>query len=358
MTKMTPEAMTVGARTRPRREEVKLASGRTMVYPPRIPLALLPTRIAECPNLSARLGGRRVTIKHDDETGCVTTGNKVRKLEFYIAEAMQSGADTLVTAGSTLSNHCRTTAFVARELGYDVHLVLSGPESPLVNGNYLLMLLAGAEIRLIPIQRHDDKDDFVREAAAELEAGGAVPYVIPPGGTGALGVAAYVRAVQELRDQLRETGRAVDAITVTFGSGSTYSGLLLGTRLLGMDVRVVGMSIGTDAAQCEEVVADLVGQACEVLGVDPPLSADDIVITDAYCGPGYGQNTGGDFEFIKQMARETGLVLDPTYTGKAFRGTLEEMQGGLLADCRDVLFLHTGGIFGLFPKRKRFSPSA
>ncbi|MEA3402540.1 MAG: D-cysteine desulfhydrase family protein [Armatimonadota bacterium] len=358
MMKATPETMAVAVESRLHREEVELPSGQTMSYPPRIPLGLLPTRIAECPSLSARLGGRRLAIKHDDETGCVTTGNKVRKLEFYIAEAMQSGADTLVTAGSTLSNHCRTTAFVARELGYDVHLVLSGPESPLVNGNYLLMLLAGAEIRLIPIERHDDKDDFVREAASELEAAGAIPYVIPPGGTGALGVIAYVRAVQELRDQLAETGTTVDAITVTFGSGSTYSGLLLGTRLLGLDLRVLGMSIGTEAGQCREIVRDLIAQACSVLGVDVPVSVDDILITDAYCGPGYGQNTESDFEFIKEMARETGLVLDPTYTGKAFRGTLEEMQTGQLADCQDVLFLHTGGIFGLFPKRKRFGPSA
>jgi len=331
-----------------------LESSVPFTYPPRVDLACLPTRLAQYRNLSPWIGDKELIVKHDDETGCVTSGNKIRKLEFYIAQAVQQEADTLITAGSTLSNHCRTTVFVARQLGLDVYLLLTAPPHPVVNGNYFLMQLAGAKFRRIAIDAAVDKEQLMTEMAEEVASQGQRPYIIPPGGTGELGAMSYVRAVEELKGQLQREQLRPEAITVTFGSGSTYAGLLLGTHLFGLDCRVHGISVSRNEDECHEITRELVDQTAALLDQDLEIPDEAIWVTDRHRGEGYAKNDESDFRFIKDITKATGLVLDPTYTGKALQGTLSEMRDGCLKDCKSVLFMHTGGIFGLFLKRSRF----
>ncbi len=196
-------------------------------YPSSIPLARLPTPLHECRNLSDLLRpGQRLWVKRDDETGCVTTGNKLRKLEFYVAEAQRQGADTLVTSGSALSNHCRTTAVVARLVGMESALLLHGPERPELDGNFLLMVLVGATIRTAPPGAGVRADEQLEDMARRLRDQGRKPYIVPAGGSGELGAISYVKAAEELKRQLDEAGIQPGGVTICYGSGSTYSGLL------------------------------------------------------------------------------------------------------------------------------------
>ncbi len=325
-------------------------------YPPSVSLARLPTPLQECPNVSDLLRpGQRLWIKRDDETGCVTTGNKIRKLEFYVADAQRQGADTLVTAGSALSNHCRTTAIAARQVGMEAALLLRGPERPALDGNFLLMVLSDPIIRTLPREAPGPTDDYLGDFADALRAQGRKPYVISTGGGGPLGVTAYVRAAEELKGQLDDRGVRLDALTVTWGSGSTYSGLLLGARLFGIDCPVVALSISAEREVCANHTRELVDATAPVLGVAPCVADADIAVLDGYRGEGYGLASPETYEFIHDMARRTGLILDPVYTGKALWGTIQEMRSGSLQEAQDVAFVHTGGVFGLYQKKDGFS---
>ncbi len=325
-------------------------------YPPRVPLARLPTPLEECPGVSDLLRpGQRLWVKRDDETGCVTSGNKVRKLEFYVADARQAGADTLVTAGSALSNHCRTTAVVARQVGLEAALLLRGPERPALDGNFLLMVLADALIRTLPHEAPGATDDYLGDLAEALRAQGRKPYVIPTGGSGPLGVTAYVWAAEELKGQCDEIGLRPDAVTITYGSGSTYAGLLLGARLFGFECPIVAMSISPTAGICARHTRELIDATTPLLGAAPCVSDADIVALDGYRGEGYGLAGPELYEFLHDIARRTGLILDPVYTGKALWGTLEEMRSGSLREAKDVVFVHTGGVFGLYQKKSGFT---
>jgi len=326
----------------------------SIAYPPSIPLARLPTPLHECRNVADLLRpGQRLWVKRDDETGCVTTGNKLRKLELYVAQAQQQGADTLITSGSALSNHCRATAIVARHVGMRAALLLHGPERPKLDGNFLLMILAGAIIRAgsgssIPAEAQ------LEDMAERLREQGRKPYIIPPAGSGKLGVISYVKAAEELKSQVDEAGLRPGGVTVCYGSGSTYSGLLLGTRLHGINCPVVGLSISGDAAQCRSRTRDLIDRTMAFLGVEPCVADDEIEVLDGYRGEGYGKAPEDLYAFIHDIAQRTGLILDPVYTGKAFWGTVQEMRAGCLQHAQDVVFVHTGGVFGIYQQKDGF----
>jgi D-cysteine desulfhydrase len=325
-----------------------------ITYPPRTVLAHLPTPLHECRHVSDLLRpGQRLWVKRDDETGCVTTGNKLRKLELYIAQAQGQGADTLITAGSALSNHCRTTALAARQAGMEVALLLHGPERPRLDGNFLLMVLAGAIIRTDP-GSSVPAEAQLEDMAERLRERGRRPYIIPPAGSGELGATSYVKAAEELKAQLDEAGVKPGGVTICYGSGSTYSGLLLGARLHRIDCPVVGLSISGVADGCRSRARDLVDRTTAFLGVDPCVPDGDIQVLDDYRGEGYGKAPEDLYAFIHDMAKRTGLILDPVYTGKALWGTIEEMRSGCLQEAQDVVFVHTGGVFGIYQKKEGF----
>jgi len=327
-------------------------------YPPSLSLAHLPTPLHEAPNVADLLGpGQRLWVKRDDETGCTTSGNKLRKLEFYAAEAMAQGADVLLTAGSALSNHCRTTAIVARQLGMEVALLLEGPERPELDGNFLLMALVGASVRTVPEDSTYSAMDELQDMAEKLRAEGRKPYIVPPAGTAELGVVAYAKAVEELLGQCEESGLRPDALTVTVGSCSTYAGMVLGAAVWSGSPEpppVIGFSISGETSRATAKTRRLIDETAAYLGLVPCVAEGNIRILDQYRGEGYGKADPSVYAFIHDVAQRTGLILDPVYTGKALAGTLAEMRSGCLQDAREVVFVHTGGVFGLYQKRDGF----
>jgi D-cysteine desulfhydrase len=302
-----------------------------MRLPPRAPLGVFPTPLDTLPRLSAQLGVE-VLAKRDDLTGLALGGNKIRKLEMLMAEALAAGADAVVTCGAVQSNHCRCTAAAARKLGLECGLVLFDGRHP-ENGNLLLDELLGATI-----EHHPAAD---RPRAEALMAGLGEryrkPYLIPFGGSNGLGAAAYAWGYQELREQLGGRGGTLFCVT---SSGATHAGLALGHAILGGPA-VVGVSIGEPAAVCQDRLGPLMAEAAAILGVP---NEGRTVVLDGYQGEGYGVPSASGNDAIRLLARTEGILLDPVYTGKA--------MGGLLAEYRryepPIIFLHSGGVPALF----------
>jgi D-cysteine desulfhydrase len=321
--------------------------------PPRVPLARLPTPIEPSPRLGAALG-LDLLYKRDDLTGLELSGNKARKLEYLLAEAEASGADTLVTCGGVQSNHCRATAFAAAKRGLSAVLLLRVPDPerpPEPEANVLLDRLAGATIRWVSYDEYRRRGEVMAIVAAELRAAGRRPYVIPEGGSSALGSLGYLLAVAELRAQLPEAWRT-GSLTLAYaaGSGGTGAGLELGVRLLGWrDARPVGFAVNNDSGYFRETIAALCAEARRRWPALPEVPAGEVAIDDGFIGPGYAQTTPEGLELIRRAAREDGVVLDPVYTGKAMLGVSVRAReaGGLPAP--RVVFFHTGGAFGVFP---------
>lgn len=324
----------------------------------RVKLAYLPTPVEELPNLSNALGGARIFAKREDMTGLAIGGNKARKLEFIVADAIQKGADTLITAGAPQSNHARMTAAAAVKFGLKSVLVLTGEELGENQGNLLLDRLMGAEIKLFdkPITDFAQVESFLVRIAEEVKARGGRPYVIPIGGSNALGCLSYALAQEELNDQARQLGINFDHQVVAVGSMGTYSGLLYGAKYLGLKSRIVGISVSRKSKDFIEPVKKLCGQCADLAGHRPLALADsDFIIYDEYVGPGYGISTKGCLEAIRLCARLEGMILDPVYTGKVMAGLIDLIKKRALPDAKNVLFWHTGGAPGLFAMADEFN---
>jgi len=327
--------------------------------PPRLDVACLPTRVRPLDRLSALWGGPRIWIKHDDETGAVLSGNKIRKLQFAVAEAQAQGADVLVTCGGIQSNHCRATAALARRLGMDVVLCLRGTVPLRLSGNLLLDHVLGAEIRWWTPAQYADNEAGMAAVAQQLRAAGRTPYVVAEGCSMAAGVWGYIEAAAEIVDAQREHGVRFDAIVHAIGSAGTSAGLELGVRMHGLSARVRGVCVCDDAAYFRKRIADLCVATIERYGpltndAGQPvrvadITEDDIDVIDGYVGAGYAQSQPDELAVLAEVARVEGVVLDPVYSGKAMVGLKAELDGPRFADARDVLFVHTGGIFGLAP---------
>lgn len=308
---------------------------------PRLRFAHLPTPIEELPRLRQQLGGPRLLVKRDDQTGLATGGNKTRKLEFLTAAAQ--GCDTLVTAGAVQSNHCRQTAGAAARCGLRCVLVLRG-EPPLeASGNLLLDLLMGAEVRYVT----GSLDEELPAVVESLQAEGRRPYLIPYGGSNPVGASGYVAAMEELVGQLRERGERVDHVVLASSSGGTQAGLAVGARALGFEGQVLGISIDTPAGKLQERLAALANDTARFLGLDLELRPDDLLVNDDYLGDGYGVLGQLERDAVRTLARTEGLLLDPVYTGRAFGGLLDLLRQGIFGDDETVLFWHTGGFLAL-----------
>ncbi|MCL6552395.1 MAG: D-cysteine desulfhydrase family protein [Firmicutes bacterium] len=315
---------------------------------PRLRLATLPTPLEEMPTLSAYLGGPRLLVKRDDMTGLAFGGNKVRKLEYLLGEAVDRGCDVVVTVGAAQSNHARATAAAARRLGLDAVLVLAGDEPLERQGNLLLDTIFGADIRVV-----DTDDDYVlmgvvEDIARDLQRRGRAPYVIPPGGSAALGAAAYANAGLELLDQLNTRGIHADAIVHATGTGGTQAGLYTACRLMQTRMEIIGVSAGPSRDVATARVRSLVEDLCGLLGIDWRPHPDDIVVTDEYVGERYAVATPEGLDAIRLVARTEGLLLDPVYTGKAMAGLIDQVRRGRFRPDQSVVFWHTGGQPALF----------
>jgi len=316
---------------------------------PRIPLAFAPTPLEHAANVSAALGGPPVWIKRDDCTGFALGGNKVRKLEFLMADAREQGATTILTAGGTQSNHVRQTAAAAARLGLGCACVLERVRTDDLyetNGNALLDHLFGAVPHFV--DKGVDVAAEMTELATHLEEAGERVYTVPVGGSNALGALGYVVCAQELAAQFRDQAVQPGLIVLASGSAGTQAGLLVGLALAGLEISVVGMCVGRPGPEQEEKVRALVAETAALLG--RPDLADVIQVTcdGGYVGPGYGEETPGMIEAVQLLARTEGIFLDPVYTGKAMAGLIDYARGGRLAASDPVLFLHTGGTPALF----------
>jgi D-cysteine desulfhydrase len=318
-------------------------------YPPSIPLARLPTPIEPLARVSARLG-IALDVKRDDLTDVAMTGNKVRKLEFLLAAARAEGCEGAVTCGAAQSNHARATAVAAARLGMKAHLVLRGEAPASVEANLLLARLCGASARFVPLALWPRRDEVMREEAARL---GGRWSVIPEGGSSALGAWGYVRCAEEIAAHERAAGIAYDAVVCADGSGGTHAGLLAGRLLLDRPWRVLGFAVCDDAAYFRGRVGAILDEmrARYALRIEGHGAAFENV--DAYSA-----SCEADLDTIRDLAAEEGIFLDPTYTAKALRGLLGEVAAGRIARGSRVLFVHTGGIFGLFPRAADFHLSA
>ena len=315
----------------------------------RYPLATLPTPLDEAPRLSQELG-IRVLIKRDDLTGFALGGNKARKLEFLVADALAQGADTLITGGGTQSNHARMTAAAARKLGMGITIVFFGAEPPAVNGNLLLDQLLGAELVYANTDDKIETDRVVERVALDLQARGRKPYIIPVGGSTVLGCCSYVLAVGELLTQLETRNIKPDYVFITTGSCGTHSGILAGMKYYHAAIPVYGITVSRQKSEGEERIHNLVKKTADFLDCPMPLTSDDVIINDAYIGPGYAIPTAAGNAAMRMVARLEGIFLDPVYTGKTMAGMIDLARRGEIKRGATVVFWHTGGtpaIFGM-----------
>jgi D-cysteine desulfhydrase family pyridoxal phosphate-dependent enzyme len=323
--------------------------------PQRFRLAQLPTPLERLSRLSVHLGGPTIWIKRDDQTGLGFGGNKARKLEFLVADALQHGCDTLVTAGAPQSNHCRQTAAAAAKAGLRCEIVLGGSPEDRPGGNLLLDRIFGAGLHWTAMDR---RREGMEETAEELRARGRKPYLIPYGGSNAVGAAGYVVAMAELVGQLNAAGISIGSLVLASSSGGTQAGLVLGKKIARFEGRVIGISIdkGERGPQpYEEEMSMIANGAASHLGLDTRCTPADFLVRYGYLGGGYGVLGDLERDAIRLMARVEGILLDPVYTGRALGALIDLIARGELAGESDVLFWHTGGAPALFAYEKDLS---
>lgn len=313
----------------------------------RYKLATLPTPLDELPRLSQELGAR-VLMKRDDLTGFALGGNKARKLEFLVADALAKGADMLVTGGGPQSNHARMTAAAARKVGIDVQLVLFGKLPLEINGNLLLDELLGAEIMYADTNDPNEVDRILERVTGEMHVRGRKPYLIPVGGSTVLGCISYILAVRELLGQLELLRAKPDYVFITTGSCGTHAGILAGVKYYGAAIPVIGISVSRPQSECQQRIAAFVHKTSDFLETPLPLEPGDVIVNDAYIGRGYALITPEARQAIFTVARLEGIFLDPVYTGKTMAGLMDLVRRGEIARGATVVFWHTGGIPGIF----------
>jgi D-cysteine desulfhydrase len=322
--------------------------------PRRVALARAGTPLQPLPRTSLALGVE-VLIKRDDLTGVELSGNKVRKLEFLFAEAEDERADVVITCGGEQSNHARATALAAARVGMASHLVLRCDDPtapPKTTGNILLDRLAGATIKWIARADWKDRTAIMAAEADRLRANGKRPYVIPEGGSSAMGSWGYVECARELGDDLATLPAKPTTIVYACGSGGTGAGLILGAMMHGLGargVRVAGVNVCDDRAYFVRAIGSICADFAARWPGAPAVRESDIELIDGHVGLGYAKSRPEELMTIRDTCRRDGVVLDPVYTGKAFHGVVTELAADPTRFGERIVFVHTGGIFGLFP---------
>lgn len=310
---------------------------------PREEFAHLPTRIEALPRLTKLLGGPEILIKRDDQTGLAFGGNKTRKLEYLLADALAQGAKMVLTTGAAQSNHCRQTAAAAARCGLDCTLVLVGPQPKRASSNLFLDHLLGA--RIVWTEK-EVRDITLQKVFQKAHEEGKNPYLIPYGGSNALGAYAYLKAFEELAEQLKN--EIPDWIVFASSSGATQAGLWVGSLLKGLSTNILGISVDEPEFQLKENVHRIAVELDEYQSLALKLDADQIFVNDNYTGEGYGFMNDLDRSAIQLFARQEGILLDPVYTGRAGAGLIDLIRIGFFKKDQRVLFWHTGGTPALF----------
>ena len=312
---------------------------------PRLHFAHLPTPIEELPRLTEHLNGPKILVKRDDQTGLAFGGNKTRKLEFLVAEALEQGATTLITGGALQSNHCRQTAAAAARFGLDCILVLNGEMPDQSSANLLLDQLFGAEI--VTIKDRSLRDQILQQTYDKANADGRKPYLVAYGGSNPTGALGYAFAMKEFMEQ----NAHADWIVFGTSSGGTHAGLVLGQRVFEYRGKVLGISIDEPEEWLKRRVSSLASDASEKIGERIEFTGDDVLANEEYCKAGYGVLTDVEREAVKLFAKTEGLLLDPVYTGRAAAGMLDLIRKGFFKKNETILFWHTGGQPALFAEK-------
>ncbi|HZK09644.1 MAG TPA: D-cysteine desulfhydrase family protein [Clostridia bacterium] len=319
-------------------------------------LANLPTKIEKMPAISKKLG-LNIYLKRDDQTGSEISGNKIRKLEYALYEALEQGADTLITCGGIQSNHCRATAAAGAKLGLKTILYLRTPVRQPVEGNYFLDQLLGAEVRFItPKEYNYHRQEIMEEAAQEVQRQGKKAYLIPEGASNGIGTLGYYEAFLEILAQEKQMGVEFDTVVCAVGSAGTYSGLHFANILGEHGKKVVGIPIAADSQHFAGRTREIWQEFSKIIGSDKNLENEKMYLLDGYAGRGYALNTPEEMDFVLQISRSEGVIFDSVYTGKAFRGLVDalEKEHSYFENSKNILFIHTGGLFGLFDKKFEF----
>jgi len=318
---------------------------------PRVRLANLPTPLQELPNLTKILRGPKIFVKRDDMTGLAFGGNKTRKLEYLIGDALRYKADYIVTGAGFQSNWCTQAAAAAQKLGMKIKLIKFVPtvgyNPEEYDGNHLLHFLMGAEIECVRAEAWQKTQD---ETVERLKADGHRPYLLSAAGSTPPGVAGYTNCVLEVVAQAIELGIDIDYLIHTTGSGGTQAGLIIGVKALNTNIKVIASTTGSHTRDEQvESVSNLIDESLEFLELDLKINDDDIVVYDKYAGAGYGFMTEGKAEAIKMLAETEGLFLDPVYTGSSMACLIDLCRTGFFTPDDVVVFIHTGGLPALFP---------
>lgn len=308
---------------------------------PRIKFAHLPTPIEAMPRLSDHLNGPQLFVKRDDQTGLGMGGNKTRKLEFVLAQALEAGARTLITVGGIQSNHCRQTAALAAKFGFKCILVLSGEEPKSANGNLLLDDLFGASVVWTT---RDEREDTLKEVFQQSDARSEDPFLIPLGASTSVGALGFVEAMRELSSQ----GQVFDWIIMASSSAGTQAGMVLGAVLTHWNGRILAISIDHSVEELQLTVSTLANETAVLLGDETRFSPEQILVNADYLGGGYAVAGHAEVEAIKLFGKLEGLLLDPVYTGRAAAGMIDLIKKGFFKKTDRVLFWHTGGAPALF----------
>ena len=333
----------------------------------KLALANLPTKIQRLSRWSDE-SRKNIYVKRDDQTGSEWSGNKIRKLEFAVQEALDRGCNLLITCGGIQSNHCRATVAVAAHLGLKAAVLLRISEEPPVEGNYFLDRLMGADVRFCTRDEYrDHRGDIMQEMADGYAAQGYKPYIIPEGASFGVGVLGYYFAMKEIVGQEKEMGVRFDTVLVATGSGGTLAGLQLANLIHSYGKRVIGVCVCDDAAYFQDIAVRISRDALPYLIAQGEISEKeaarwaaslnpgDFEFFEEYVGIGYALSRPEELEHIRRMARLEGTVFDPVYTGKATYGMVNELkEGGRLRSSENILFIHTGGLYGLFPISRTF----
>ncbi|MHD0313918.1 D-cysteine desulfhydrase family protein [Fusobacterium varium] len=321
----------------------------------KLSLANFPTKIEKLEKISNELGVN-IYIKRDDQTGSEISGNKIRKLEYSIYEALENGCDTLITCGGIQSNHARATAAAGIKLGMRAILVLRSDETPEMEGNYFLDKVIGADVRIISSDDYRERRmEIMQKIKAESDAGGHKAYIIPEGASNGIGSLGYYSAMKEIKEQEKELGIKFDRIVAAVGSGGTYAGLCMGNaEFFNGEKKITGFNVCDDAEFFKKRSEEIIEEAQKYLDKSIIIKAEEMDIIDGYVGIGYAQSRDEELEFIQKTAKKEGVIFDPVYTGKAMYGMMNEIEKGTFKKGENVLFIHTGGLFGIFSKRNQF----
>ncbi len=333
---------------------------KNVIFQKRLELVHRPTKISKLTNLSKTLG-TEISIWRDDLTGFVESGNKIRKLEFLLADAIDKGCNTIITCGGIQSNHTRTTTVAARKFGMEVVVLVSHPDGEKIlnsptSGNLLLNRIFGAKFKFIDPQELKSAgsfDPFLELEATKLSREGRKPYIIPLGGSNPIGCLGYLTAIEEMLDlwkQCEPSSSGPDSIFCAVGSGATHAGLVLGLREFNHPrTSVYGISSGESKTHFENTIRVLLSNTAKQFSVKlENVDVERVTVFDDYIGEGYGVATDSELKFYIDFARSEGILLDPCYTGKAFNGMISELKKNPGRYGKKILFLHSGGVFANF----------